>query len=190
MWVAWVTKICLNPHIQLTGRLHVSEHGSVLERNIGQVWHGFSAKGSNKVLTVNWDSCTQTTSTWGDGIEPLQYTLPIGFDALTIFAIIPLFKMTWVSATEIRKLVLGGLNEVHQQGVHCERNCALERSRRQASSIPTVRSLPLLSVSLQLRTCRKGPTLWCCPVPLLAVISMHVGFCASSLRALPDLAWT
>lgn len=36
-----------------------------------------------------------------------------------------------------------GQNEVHQPGVHCGRNCALERSRRQSSRVPTMRSLLL-----------------------------------------------
>lgn len=65
-----------------------------------------------------------------------------------------------------------GLNKLHQRGVHCGRNCALERSRRQLRRVPTMRSPLLPPVSLQLRlTCREGPTLSCCPVPLLAVVS-------------------
>lgn len=66
-----------------------------------------------------------------------------------------------------------GLNELHQRGVHCGRNCALERSRRQLRRVPTMRSPLLPPVSLQLRlTCREGPTLSCCPVPLLAVLAV------------------
>lgn len=155
MWVAWVTKICLNPYIQLTGRLHVSEHGSVLERN-SQMWHGFPVTGSNKVFSVSWEPCTQTITTWEDGIELLQYTLAVGF--LTIFGIISLFKMTWISATGIRRCVFGTWTR-YISSVCCGSNCALERSRRQPNRVPTMRSLLLPSVLLQLRwTYRKGPT--------------------------------